>query len=57
LLKKPVDPEFTQKRGGVLFCYSQLMVHDPKFTKELYTVVQDKSISRLDQYKKLNHFL
>ncbi len=56
LLKKPVDPGFTQKRGGVLFCYSQLMVHDPKFTKELYTVVQDKSISRLEQYKKIESF-
>lgn len=56
LLKHPVNPDFTKKRGGVLFCYSQLMVHDPKFTKELYTVVQDQTISRLEQYKKIESF-
>ena len=32
------------------------MVHDPKFTKELYTVVQDQTISRLEQYKKIESF-
>src|SRR5262249_5290397 len=32
LLSQPVNPAFSQARGGVLFCYSQLMVHDPKFT-------------------------
>ena len=37
LLSKPVHPDFTKNRGGVLFCYSQLMVHDPAFTKTLYT--------------------
>ena len=32
LLRQPVNPAFSQSRGGVLFCYSQLMVHDPGFT-------------------------
>ncbi len=46
LLRQPVNPEFTQRRGGVLFCYSQLMVHDPQFTKTLYETLQNKSIAR-----------
>ena len=56
LLRKPDDPAFTAEREAVLFCYSQLMVHDPDFTKMLYTVVADKSVSRLDQFKRLEDF-
>lgn len=56
LLKQPVNPTFSKNRLGVLFCYSQLMVHDPKFTRELYTVVKDKSVSRRDDFKKLESF-
>ena len=56
LLANPVDPDFTRRRGGVLFCYSQLMVHDPAFTKTLYTVIQDKSVARRDEFRKLESF-
>ena len=56
LLKKPVDPEFTKARGGVLFCYSQLMVHDPKFTRLLYTTLLDRTIERLDDFRKMESF-
>lgn len=56
LLKQPVDPDFTKRRGGVLFCYSQLMVHDPAFTKALYTMIEDGSIARADQFKKIETF-
>ncbi|MCA0303301.1 MAG: sulfatase-like hydrolase/transferase [Proteobacteria bacterium] len=51
LLRKPVDPEFTRSRGGVLFCYSQLMVHDPAFTRFLYETLENKAIARADQLK------
>ncbi|HEY7805462.1 MAG TPA: sulfatase-like hydrolase/transferase [Orrella sp.] len=56
LLAKPDSPAFSADREAVLFCYSQLMVHDPAFTKLLYTVVDDKSVSRLDQFKKIEDF-
>ena len=56
LLKKPVSPEFSKQRGGVLFCYSQLMVHDPDFTKTLYTMIEDGSVARTDQFKKIETF-
>ena len=56
LLQTPVMPSFSADREAVLFCYSQLMVHDPKFTQLLYTVVADKSVSRLDQFKKMEDF-
>ena len=56
LLKQPVNPLFSSNREGVLFCYSQLMVHDPKFTHMLYTVVADKSVSRLEQFQKMEDF-
>jgi arylsulfatase A-like enzyme len=56
LLKQPQLPEFSANREAVLFCYSQLMVHDPAFTKLLYTVVADKSVSRLEQFKKMEDF-
>ena len=56
LLGQPVSPTFSTEREGVLFCYSQLMVHDPKFTHMMYSVVEDKSISRLDQFKKMEDF-
>ncbi len=51
LLRQPDNPEFTQSRGGVLFCYSQLMVHDPKFTDFLYRTLENKAIARADQLK------
>ena len=56
LLKQPQAPQFSADREALLFCYSQLMVHDPKFTKMLYTVVADKSVSQLQQFKKLEDF-
>jgi len=56
LLKNPVDPSFTKKRGGVLFCYSQLMVHDPEFTKTLYTMIESGDVARTEQFKKIETF-
>ncbi|MDP1840166.1 MAG: sulfatase-like hydrolase/transferase [Reyranella sp.] len=56
LLRQPVNPAFSRSRGGVLFCYSQLMVHDPKFTRTLYETLQDKSIARSDQFQKIESF-
>ena len=56
LLKKPVDPDFTRRRGGVLFCYSQLMVHDPAFTKTLYTMIESGKVARADEFKKIETF-
>ena len=56
LLRRPVDPDFTRRRGGVLFCYSQLMVHDPKFTRELYDTLFDKSIARSAQFRTIETF-
>lgn len=56
LLKQPVNPSFSSDREGVLFCYSQLMVHDPRFTHMLYTVVANKSVSRLEQFQKMEDF-
>ena len=56
LLRRPVDPDFTRRRGGVLFCYSQLMVHDPKFTRELYDTLFDKSIARAAQFRTIETF-
>ncbi len=40
----------------MLFCYSQLMVHDPKFTKTLYETLQNKSISRSEQFRAIESF-
>ena len=56
LLKQPVDPAFSQARGGVLCCYSQLMVHDPKFTQFLYETLLNKSIARTDQFRTIESF-
>jgi arylsulfatase A-like enzyme len=56
LLRQPVNPDFSRTRGGVLFCYSQLMVHDPKFTKFLYETVHDKSIARTAQLSTIEAF-
>ena len=56
LLSKPNNPEFTKKRGGVLFCYSQLMVHDPAFTKALYTMIESGNVARADEFKKIETF-
>lgn len=53
LLGQPVNPEFSRTRGGVLFCYSQLMVHDPKFTQFLYETLANKSIAVADRFKTL----
>lgn len=56
LLHQPVNPEFSRARGGLLFCYSQLMVHDPAFTRFLYETVRDKAIARTDLYKTIESF-
>ncbi len=56
LLRRPIDPDFTRRRGGVLFCYSQLMVHDPKFTRALYDTLFDRSIARSEQFRKIESF-
>ncbi len=56
LLRQPVNPGFTRERGGVLFCYSQLMVHDPGFTKFMYETLLDKSIARTDRLKTIESF-
>ena len=56
LLRQPADPEFTRRRGGALFCYSQLMVHDPRFTRELYETLLNKSIARSALFQKIESF-
>jgi arylsulfatase A-like enzyme len=56
LLRQPVNPEFSRTRGGVLFCYSQLMVHEPKFTKFLFETVHNKSIARNELFKTMESF-
>ena len=56
LLRQPANPAFTRARGGVLFCYGQLMVHDPGFTRFMYETLLDKSIARTDQLKTLESF-
>jgi Sulfatase len=56
LLKRPVDPEFSRSRGGVLFCYSQLMVHDPKFTRFLYETLLNKSVAHTAQLTTIESF-
>jgi arylsulfatase A-like enzyme len=56
LLRQPVNPAFTRQRGGTLFCYSQLMVHDAKFTKELYETLLNKSIAHAAQFRKIESF-
>jgi arylsulfatase A-like enzyme len=56
LLGQPVNPAFSQARGGVLFCYSQLMVHDPKFTAFLYETLLNKANPRTTLYQKIEQF-
>jgi len=56
LLRQPANPEFSRTRGGVLFCYSQLMVHDPGFTKFLYETLRDKEIAKVDQLRTIERF-
>ncbi|MDP2331503.1 MAG: sulfatase-like hydrolase/transferase [Reyranella sp.] len=56
LLREPVNPEFSRSRGGVLFCYSQLMVHDPNFTRTLYETLLNKSIARSTLFQKIESF-
>ena len=56
LLRQPVNPEFSRTRGGVLFCYSQLMVHDPGFTKFLYETLRNKEIAKVDQLRAIELF-
>jgi arylsulfatase A-like enzyme len=53
LLRQPANPGFSQARGGVLFCYSQFMVHDPKFTAFLYETLMNKAIAHGDQLRTL----
>ena len=40
----------------MLFCYSQLMVHDPKFTQFLYETLLNKSIATADQLQTIESF-
>jgi arylsulfatase A-like enzyme len=56
LLRKPTNPEFSRSRGGVLFCYSQLMVHDPNFARTLYETLLNKSIARSTLFQKIESF-
>ena len=56
LLRQPVNPDFSRNRGGVLFCYSQLMVHDPAFTKFLYQTAHDPKIARTNKLGTLESF-
>jgi arylsulfatase A-like enzyme len=56
LLRQPVNPEFSRSRGGVLFCYSQLMVHDAKFTSYLYETLRNKEIAKTDQLRAIELF-
>ena len=56
LLSQPANPAFSEARGGVLFCYSQLMVHDPKFTQFLYETLMNRSIAKADQFRTIEAF-
>ncbi len=56
LLRQPANPAFTRSRGGVLFCYSQLMVHDPDFTREYYETMLNKSIASSAKFRTLESF-
>ena len=56
LLSQPANPAFSEARGGVLFCYSQLMVHDPKFTQFLYETLLNRSIAKADQLRTIEAF-
>lgn len=56
LLSQPANPAFSGTRGGVLFCYSQLMVHDPKFTQFLYETLLNRSIAKADQLRTIEAF-
>ena len=56
LLRQPANPAFSEARGGVLFCYSQLMVHDPKFTQFLYETLLNRSIAKADQVRTIESF-
>lgn len=56
LLRQPVNPDFSRTRGGVLFCYSQLMVHDPGFTRFLYETLRDKAIAKADHLRAIELF-
>ena len=51
-----MNPDFSRNRGGVLFCYSQLMVHDPAFTKFLYQTAHDPKIARTNKLGTLESF-
>jgi hypothetical protein len=56
LMRQPVNPEFSRARGGVLFCYSQLMVHDAGFTKYLYETLFNKQVAKTDQLRAIELF-
>ncbi len=56
LLHRPTNPEFTNARGGVLFCYSQLIVHDPQFTRFLMEMLESKSLTRAAQHRTIESF-
>ncbi len=56
LLRQPVNPDFTSNRSGVLFCYSQLMVHDPAFTKYFNQIARDPKIARANKLGTIESF-
>lgn len=41
---------------GALYCYNLLQLHDPKFTTDLYNVLQNKKIASDDRFKALETF-
>jgi len=56
LLRQPANPAFSSARGGVLFCYSQLMVHDPKFTEMLLATRENTSLARSAKFQTIESF-
>lgn len=56
LLHDPKGRHFPRNKEGALFCYSMLQVHDRYFTKDMYKVLEDKSISARQEYKKIEDF-
>lgn len=41
---------------GALYCYNLLQLHDPKFTSDLYNVLQNKRIASDERFKALETF-
>ena len=56
LLGRTDNPGFTRRRLGALFCFAPVMLHDATFAKILYSVVKDKTASKLEQFRKMETF-